>query len=206
MGPYLSPFCSPKFAFDWWKWSPAILILWIPAGFRGTCYYFRKAYYRSYFMDPPACSVGHLGGEKYSGETAFPLVFQNLHRYFLYLALLVDSLLWVDAVRAFNFDGKFGIGLGSLILTGDALLLTCYTLGCHALRHLIGGRLNCFSCTTYAKAQHGLWCGVTKLNEHHMLLGLDIAGICRLYGLLRAHVIKRCLHGYKAFLKWRILK
>ena len=52
--PYLSPFYSPCLAAncahsdvalfgDWWKWSPAILILWAPGGFRLTCYYYRKA-------------------------------------------------------------------------------------------------------------------------------------------------------------------
>src|ERR1700735_1286518 len=56
-GPYLSPFYSPRFVFGWWHFSPAILILWIPAGFRATCYYYRKAYYRAYFLDPPACGV-----------------------------------------------------------------------------------------------------------------------------------------------------
>ena len=57
---YLSPFFSPLIGQDilpiWF--SPAILILWIPLGFRTTCYYYRKAYYRSYFADPPACAVG----------------------------------------------------------------------------------------------------------------------------------------------------
>ena len=57
---YLSPFFSPLIQPDWMPtwFSPAILILWIPLGFRTTCYYYRKAYYRSYFADPPACAVG----------------------------------------------------------------------------------------------------------------------------------------------------
>src|SRR5436190_593796 len=110
---YLSPFYSPKIAADWWAWSPAILILWIPAGFRATCYYYRKAYYRAYFMDPPACAVGEAR-HGYKGETAFPLILQNLHRYFFYLAVIFIFILGSDAVKSFFFDGKFGVGVGSL--------------------------------------------------------------------------------------------
>ena len=168
-GPYLSPFFSPKITLPGWQWSPAILILWMPAGFRATCYYYRKAYYRAYFMDPPACSVGHFGGEKYCGETSFPLVLQNLHRYFLYLAILVVAFLWWDAFKAFEYNGQLRVGVGTLVLLGNSLFLSFYTFGCHAFRHLVGGRLDCFSCSSGAKTQFKLWNAVTKLNEHHML-------------------------------------
>ena len=72
---YLSPFFSPLIHPDWMPvwFSPAILILWIPLGFRTTCYYYRKAYYRSYFADPPACAVGEpTVHKKYRMEAAFP--------------------------------------------------------------------------------------------------------------------------------------
>jgi len=149
--------------------SPAFLILWMPAGFRATCYYYRKAYYRAYFADPPACGVGHLGGEKYTGETSFPLVIQNVHRYMLYLAILVLGFLWYDAALSLSIDGEFRLGLASVIMIANCLLLSAYTLGCHALRHLVGGRLDCFSCTKNTKMQHGMWKWVSKLNEHHMM-------------------------------------
>lgn len=168
-GPYLSPFYSPKLVFDWWKWSPAILILWMPAGFRATCYYYRKAYYRAYFLDPPGCAVDHLGGKKYCGETRFPFLLQNLHRYFLYLAIMVVGFLWFDAIKAFNFNGTFGAGVGSLVLLANVIFLSFYTFGCHAFRHIVGGRLDCFSCTSSTQTQHGLWSWVSRLNEHHML-------------------------------------
>src|SRR5687767_11786094 len=45
-GPYLSPFYSPLIKPSWWPLSPALLILGGPLGFRATCYYYRKAYYR----------------------------------------------------------------------------------------------------------------------------------------------------------------
>ena len=37
--------------------SPAFIILIFPLGFRMTCYYYRKAYFRSFWMSPPACAV-----------------------------------------------------------------------------------------------------------------------------------------------------
>lgn len=169
---YLSPFYSPNlvewFHLDWWKFSPAILILWIPAGFRATCYYYRKAYYRAYFLDPPACSVAHFGGHKYCGEQKFPLVVQNIHRYMLYLAIVVIAILWWDTYLAFTRDGKLFVGLGSIVFLINVILLSNYTFGCHAWRHIVGGKLDCFSCSGTAKMRHGLWEWVTKLNEHHM--------------------------------------
>ena len=77
-GPYLSPFYSPLIdpAHHFWPWSPALLILAFPLGFRTTCYYYRKAYYRAYFMDPPACAVGERK-RNYCGETKFPFILQN---------------------------------------------------------------------------------------------------------------------------------
>ncbi len=51
-GPYLSPFYSPLIKTSWWPLSPALLILWAPLGFRATCYYYRKAYYRAFFLEP----------------------------------------------------------------------------------------------------------------------------------------------------------
>src|SRR5947207_15417552 len=48
-GSYLSPFYSPLIKPRWSPLSPAILIVWAPLGFRATCYYYREAYYRSFF-------------------------------------------------------------------------------------------------------------------------------------------------------------
>ena len=167
-GPYLSPFYSPLLTPDWWPFSPAILILWAPLGFRATCYYYRKAYYRAFFLDPPACGVGEINEHRYSGESKFPFLIQNSHRYFFYIAILVLMVLWYDAYEGFWFDGHFGVGVGSLVLLANASLLTGYTFGCHSLRHLIGGKLNTFHGGSCAM-QHQCWKGVSKLNEHHML-------------------------------------
>jgi hypothetical protein len=168
-GPYLSPFYSPLIDANhhWWKWSPAILILGGPLSFRATCYYYRKAYYRAFFLDPPGCAVGEPK-RSYSGETRFPFILQNLHRYCLYLAIIFLAFLWKDVIQAFFFDGKFGMGVGTLVLLVNICLLTIYTLSCHSLRHLAGGKLDCFSCATFGKPRHAAWRGLSFLNERHM--------------------------------------
>ena len=169
-GPYLSPFYSPLIdpKHHWWKFSPAILILAGPLGFRATCYYYRKAYYRAFFLDPGSCAVGE-GRKSYSGETKFPFILQNLHRYFLYLAILFLCFLWYDAIKAFFFDGKFGVGVGTFLMLANICLLTLYTFSCHSLRHLAGGKLDCFSCATFGKPRYGAWKWISALNERHML-------------------------------------
>ena len=173
--PYLSPFYSPCLVVNcehvsaplfgsWFQWSPAILILWIPGGFRLTCYYYRKAYYRSFFWSPPACAVRDAS-RGYSGETRFPFILQNVHRYFFWMSLPILAFLWWDAVIAFHFADGFGIGLGTLVLLVNAALLSLYSFSCHSCRHLCGGGRNSFHA---APRRHGLWSAVTKLNEKHM--------------------------------------
>jgi hypothetical protein len=169
---YLSPFFSPLLFEDalpvWF--SPAILILWVPLGFRTTCYYYRKAYYRSYFADPPACAVGEPTiHRRYAMERAFPFILQNVHRYFLYLAFIPLFFLWIDAVIPLWNTGQIRIGLGTPILLVNAALLTGYSLSCHSLRHLAGGRLDCFSCGAAARVRYRAWQRLTGLNEDHML-------------------------------------
>lgn len=183
-GPYLSPFYSPLIKPSWWPFSPALLILGGPLGFRATCYYYRKAYYRAFFLDPPACAVGEGRSHRYRGETAFPLVLQNLHRYFLYVALIFLIILWYDAIHAFWFNGRFGVGVGSLVLLANIILLSLYTFSCHSLRHLVGGKVDCFSCVAFGGTRHTAWKRLSFLNEHHMLfawLSLFSVGMADLY-------------------------
>jgi len=169
----LSPFYSPLLAFPWLpSWlSPAFFILWAPGGFRLTCYYYRKAYYRAYFWDPPACAVGE-GRRTYQGETRL-FLFQNLHRYFLYIALVFLVLLAIDVVHACLWPAeggglRLGVSLGTLVLAANTTLLSLYTFSCHSLRHLIGGNMDCFSCTLGA-TRYNLWRGASVLNKRHML-------------------------------------
>ena len=104
-GPYQSPFYSPHFLrFSIFKQAhlpialiPLVMIL----GFRGTCYYYRKAYYRAFFADPAGCAVGEARTE-YAGETKWPFLIQNAHRYFMYIATIALLLLWVDVFEGFS--------------------------------------------------------------------------------------------------------
>jgi hypothetical protein len=188
VGPYTSPMYEPLLFSDtsaagsapaahawfgewpqWWKdnlsfipASPPWLVGFMPLVFRGTCYYYRKAYYRSFLGMPPACAVAPVPHD-YKGETTF-LIIQNLHRYTMYVALLLLPILFMGAANACFYDGQVGIGLGTLMIFGAAFWLTAYTVGCHSVRHLIAGRLNVFST---AGGRYSTWKGITWLNARH---------------------------------------
>ena len=150
------------------RWIPLGLAAFpIVAGFRVTCYYYRKAGYRSLWLSPQACAVAEPH-KKYTGETRFPLILQNIHRYFFYAALLVSALNTYDAIRAFHgADGGFGIGLGTVIMVVNVCFLWLYTASCHSCRHLIGGRLKHFS---KHPIRYRAWTVVSRLNTRHMEL------------------------------------
>ncbi|KRV47044.1 hypothetical protein AQ490_09815 [Wenjunlia vitaminophila] len=203
-GPYVSPFYSPCLASnctemqsgsadwhlvgDWWTLSPALLVLVFPLGFRLTCYYYRKAYYRGFWAAPPACGVAEPHA-KYTGETRLPLVLQNVHRYFLYFAVLVAAVLTWDAVLGFrDAEGDWGhMGVGTLVLCTNVLLIWAYTLSCHSCRHLVGGRLRHFS---RHPVRYRMWGWVSRLNRRHMLLAwcsLTTVALADLYVYLVAN-------------------
>jgi len=168
---YLSPLFSPLIAPAWLpRWlSPGLFILWVPLGFRATCYYYRKAYYRFYFVDPPGCAVAEPTiHRRYRMEAALPFILQNLHRLFLYLAFVPLFFLWLDAFLSLRDGGEWRIGLGVVILVVNVILLTGYSLSCHSLRHLVGGKLDCFSCSRRTQVRYSAWRGLTSLNRHHM--------------------------------------
>ncbi|MGI5470677.1 hypothetical protein [Streptomyces sp. CA-132043] len=181
--PYVSPFYSPCLAENcetmrggpnwelfggWWGLSPALLILIFPLGFRLTCYYYRKAYYRGFWASPPACAVAEPH-KKYSGETRLPLILQNIHRYFFYAALLVAGVLTYDTALAFRDESyTWGhMGLGSLIFLVNIALIWAYTLSCHSCRHIVGGRLKHFS---KHPVRYRMWGWVSRLNARHAVL------------------------------------
>ena len=116
-----------------WNYSPALLILIFPLGFRLTCYYYRKAYYRSFWWSPPACSVADAHGS-YSGESRFPLILQNIHRYFFWMLLIFNGILTYDAVLAFRQPGVgsgWGISIGAVVLCASTLR-SCGCISCRA--------------------------------------------------------------------------
>jgi hypothetical protein len=176
--PYISPFYSPCLTtqcqgdafpklFTGPSWiSPAIYILVVPLGFRLTCYYYRKAYYRSFWQSPPACAVAEPH-KRYTGETRLPLIGQNVHRYFFYLGVIFNVVLTYDAVLGFRDQhGAWGhMGIGTVVLLANAALLWLYSLSCHSCRHIVGGRLNSFS---RHPVRYRFWTGVSALNGRHM--------------------------------------
>jgi hypothetical protein len=177
VGGYISPLYSPCIAADcgrhatvvllgsWWRFSPALLVMAIPVGVRATCYYYRKVYYRSFWLSPPACGVAEPR-QHYSGESRFPLVLQNLHRYFWAASLLVAVMLTADSVQAFGQSGGVGIGIGTLLISLTAVAFWGYLLSCHAFRHLVGGGLVAFSAHPI---RHLGWRFATFLNTRHGL-------------------------------------
>lgn len=177
-GPYISPFFSPEIFGPgahsllgpkpgWYPsflpFSPAFFVLWIPGLFRVSCYYYRGSYYKAFWADPPACAVSEPR-KKYLGERYFPLVMQNFHRYFFWLSLILWGFLIYDAVIAFDFSGSFGIGVGTLILVVNVVLLGGYSFGCHSWRHLVGGVLDRIS---EHPVRHKLYDCASCLNRGH---------------------------------------
>lgn len=145
--------------------SPALLILIFPLGFRMSCYYYRKAYYRSFWQSPPACAVAEPHST-YSGETKAPLILQNGHRWFFLAGLVFNVILTIDAILAFrNAQGQWGhLSVGTLVLLTNATLLWLYSASCHTCRHTIGGRLKHFSKHPF---RYKLWTWVSILNHKH---------------------------------------
>jgi hypothetical protein len=178
--PYISPLYSPCLTANCvpgsgWGWFPSIapvtpglLIIIFPMGFRLTCYYYRKAYYRSFWGSPPACAVAEPH-KKYSGERRFPLVMQNIHRYFWYIAMVFAVILTYDWVISFrDHNGNWGhAGMGTLVLLINIALIWTYTLSCHSCRHIMGGKLKHFS---RHPLRYKAWTYVSKLNGYHMQL------------------------------------
>jgi hypothetical protein len=177
---YLTPFyspcitdrCVPEAAHfgtplpDWWVIPEAAFTLPFLLLFRLTCYYYRKAYYRAFWMSPPACAVPD-GHSKYTGETRFPLLGQNLHRYAFYAAGIISLINTYDAIIAFRSPEGFGFGLGNIVLLVNVIMLWAYTASCHSCRHIIGGRMKHFS---KHPVRYRLWGYVSKLNAKHMQL------------------------------------
>ena len=174
---YLTPFYSPcvnngcvpeaahfgRFVPDWPLVPYALLSLPFLLLFRLTCYYYRQAYYRSFWLSPPACAVPD-GHQTYTGETRFPLIFQNLHRYAFYAAVLISLINTYDATISFRGTEGWGFGLGNVILVGNVVLLWAYTVSCHSCRHILGGRLKHFS---KHPVRYQAWTFVSKLNTRH---------------------------------------
>ncbi|MBT5660508.1 MAG: succinate dehydrogenase [Euryarchaeota archaeon] len=174
----MSPIFSPNvlewdlFGLSSWDhptWvNAAVLILWIPFGFRGTCYYMRRVYYRTFFASPVACWVDEPDINKklgYQGEKRL-FIFNNLHRYFLYAAMVILLIKWWDVTHAMTFDDGIGLSFGTLVMGIEAFLLTMYVTSCHALRHLAGGMLDRWT-TGLSQIRGKLFGKISILNRSH---------------------------------------
>ena len=88
----------------------------------------------------------------------------------MYIAIGFIVILTYDGLMAFFRNGEFGVGVGSIILMINPILLAGYTFGCHALRHAVGGNMNCFSCPNGKQnIRYRLWQGISWLNGRHMM-------------------------------------
>jgi hypothetical protein len=226
---YLSPMYAPELFGKsphawfgpqppWWPaiipFSPAFLILWAPGGFRFTCYYYRGAYYKAFWADPSSCAVGEPR-KKFLGENSFPLILQNIHRYFFYIAAIFIALLAYDVYLAMWFHdpadagrivrtanpshegpAHFGIGVGTLLLALNTYLLGSYTFGCHSFRHLMGG----FKDEVSKSATKKVYDCASCLNRKHMLYAW-----CSLFTVGFSDVyIRLCSMGIWQDWHWRI--
>ncbi len=211
-GPYLSPFYSPELfgttgVGAWFgkrpSWMPgfvtaAMLILWAPGGFRFTCYYYRGAYYKAFWADPPSCTVGEPR-KTYLGERSFPLIIQNIHRYFLYLALIFHrpaGARCLEGALVRIRDGTSASASARWCSRSTWSLLSGYTFGCHSLRHLVGGLIDQLAAPPVRKTAYDC---VSCLNRRHMLwawCSLFSVGFTDLY-------VRLCSMGI--WTDWRIL-
>ncbi len=170
--PCVSTWCTPEASHfgqflpgAWWLPFAAVSLPFLLL-FRLTCYYYRGAYYRSVWQSPTACAVAEPHA-KYTGETRLPLIIQNTHRYFFYIAGIISVINTYDAIIAFHSDkgpGGFGFGLGNVILVVNVILLWTYTVSCHSCRHVAGGRLKHFS---KHPVRYWMWTQISKLNTRH---------------------------------------
>ena len=156
------------------EWAnAAVLVLWIPFGFRGTCYYMRRVYYRSFFLTPVACWVDEPAINKklgYKGEKGL-FIANNLHRYFLYLAVIILGIKWYDVFLSTQGENGFILDIGTIVLAVESALLTMYVISCHAFRHVTGnfldrwdgglaeiaGKFQTFLNSKWVNRSHGFW-------------------------------------------------
>jgi hypothetical protein len=152
-------------------YSPTVLIVPIPGLFRLTCYAYRKDYHRHLLHHPLACDNPERDDKPsrhYTGERNAVFLLENLHRYFLYAGILILPFFYYDFYRSLIFADS--LRFGSLLILANALALTAWTLSCHALRHLIGGNIDCYSCAKAGGVRNSLWRAQSWWNSRHEAL------------------------------------
>ena len=148
---YVSPFYSPPVGRpDWLPWfiTAPMFILWIPLGFRATCYYYRKAYHRAFFTrrrsarvqeKEPRSPENYRGERAASSSTTFTGTFCMPRSW---------SSLFSGTTRCSpsSLRGRSRSGGGSLPWLLNVVLISAYTFSCHSMRHLVGGNKDCYTC------------------------------------------------------------
>jgi hypothetical protein len=93
-------------------------------------------------------------------------------------------------------QARFGVGVGTLVLAGNVVLLGGYTLGCHSLRHIVGGYLDRLARRPVRQKAYN---GVCTLNRRHMMFAW-----MSLFSVAFADVyVRLCSMGI--WTDWRIL-
>ena len=188
--PYISPTVAPPFftptsgcpgavpldhawfgAFpSWWPpflpQSPAFFAPALAIAFRLTCYYYRGACYKAAFMKPPNCAVGGAPFG-YRGEQALLLFPEPAPLHALWRSVSTGVLVVGRTGGVLQGRPRFGIGVGGRD-GSERYVVDRSTFGCHSWRHLIGGRLDCFTCDNAISPGYGLWKGSTWMNERHI--------------------------------------
>ena len=120
----------------------------------------------------------------------------------MYAAVVFLFLLAYDVWKAMWFENpatgqvEFGIGVGTIVLLVNVILLTSYTLGCHSMRHLVGGRKTEISKSGLSEACYN--CS-SALNMKHQVFAW-----CSLFSVAFADFyVRMCAAGY--WTDWRII-
>ena len=84
---------------------------------------------------------------------------------------------------------RFGIGVGTIVLAVNVVLLASYTWGCHVLRHVVGGRLDevskspvcdlAYACVSGLNGRHQLfaWCSLFSVMFADLYVRLCSMGV-----------------------------
>jgi hypothetical protein len=194
---------------DWW-WLDAIIVVVVFSSFLG--YGFWAAIQNEHFEYGPYLSPFYApllwGDSAHSWFGPRPewwpvaLVLQNVHRYFAYLAVVFIVLLSYDVWLALWFTDpvtgatSFGVGVGTLVMLVNVVLIALYTFGCHSLRHLVGGRRDeisrssvsqaCYNCTSALNSRHMLfaWCSLFSVGLTDAYIRLCSMGVLTDYRIL----------------------
>ena len=191
---YLSPFYSPCIASNcppavrWgpitpsgWTITPAILILIFPLGFRLDLLLLPQGVLPLLLALPAGVRrrrrrVDQAGGcaTSTSGETRFPLIMQNIHRYFWYFAVVFAGC--SPGTRSRRSASPTASAWGSAPSSSSSTPCSSgpTPLGCHSCRHLCGGGL--VKRFSKAKGRHWFWKNIaTPLNAAPPAVRLAVA-------------------------------